>query len=71
MAYFRLQAVSLMAYMGAASFIGIEMAALVIGFTSAMPIVIPFGVLVIGGLFCLRERIRQLWTKIIPSRASG
>ncbi len=61
---YRLQTVSTLAYMGAASFIGIEMVALVIGFTTVLPIAIPFVVLILGGVYFTRRRLREAWARM-------
>jgi hypothetical protein len=63
--FYRLQTMSTLGYMGAASFIGIETAALVIGFTTVLPIAIPFVVLIIGGAYFMRERLRKAWARIL------
>ncbi|WP_026923221.1 hypothetical protein [Glycomyces arizonensis] len=63
--FYRLQTVSTLGYMGAASFIGIETAALVIGFTTVLPIMIPFVVLILGGAYFMRERLRKAWASIL------
>lgn len=60
---FRVQSASALAYMGAASLIGIEAAALVIGFTTVLPIAIPFVVLGLGGVYLFRERLRAAWAR--------
>ena len=64
---FRLQSVSIVGYMGAASFIGIEALALVVGFTTVLPIAIPFVVVILGAAYFLRERLTG-WRAGIAAR---
>lgn len=61
---YRVQSASALAYMGAASLIGIEATALIIGFTTVLPIAIPFVVLVLGGVYFFRERLRAAWARL-------
>lgn len=61
---FRIQSASAMAYMGAASLIGIEAAALVIGFTTVLPVAVPFVVLAMGGAYFFRESLRTAWARL-------
>ncbi|THV40488.1 hypothetical protein [Glycomyces buryatensis] len=62
---YRIQTVSILGYMGAASIIGIEALALVIGFTTALPIAIPFVVVILGTVYFLRERLKAIWSAVL------
>ncbi len=69
MLVFRVQSASALAYMGAASLVGIEAAALIIGFTTVLPVAVPFLVLVLGGVYFFRERLRAVWTRLRGGRS--
>jgi hypothetical protein len=47
--------------MGVASIIGVEALVVVLGFTTVLPIAIPFVLIVIAVGYFFRERLRGLW----------
>jgi hypothetical protein len=61
---YRMQALTLFGYMGVASIIGVEALVVVLGFTTVLPIAIPFVLIVIAFGYCFRERLRGLWAGI-------
>jgi len=62
---FRMQALTVFGYMGVASLIGVEALIVVLGFTTVLPIAIPFLLIVAAAAYFLRERLRTLWTAMI------
>ncbi|THV30758.1 hypothetical protein [Glycomyces paridis] len=59
---FRAQALTVFGYMGVASLIGVEALIVVLGFTTVLPIAIPFLLIAAAAAYFLRERLRTLWT---------
>ncbi|WP_423918861.1 hypothetical protein ACPEEZ_11270 [Frigoribacterium sp. 2-23] len=51
-------------YLGADSFIGLEAVAVLLTFTTAWPIALPFVVLALGVAYLLRDRVILLWRRI-------
>ncbi len=51
-------------YLGAVSFIGVEAVAVLLTFTTAWPIALPFIVLALGVAYLLRDRVVALWRRI-------
>ena len=58
---YRAQALTVFGYMGVASIIGVEALIVVLGFTTVLPIAIPFVLIVIAFAYFFRERLRALW----------
>ncbi|GAB3660293.1 hypothetical protein [Glycomyces tarimensis] len=61
----RLQTASVLGFMGAASLIGVEALFVIIGFTTVLPIAIPFVVLILGTAYFARERLRGLRHRVL------
>jgi hypothetical protein len=61
---YRMQALTLFGYMGVASIIGVEALVVVLGFTTVLPIAIPFVLIVIAVGYFFRERLRGLWAGV-------
>lgn len=59
---YRMQAFTVLDYMGVASFIGVEALIVLLGFTTVLPIAIPFVLIVLGLAYLFRQRLRALWT---------
>ncbi|MDA1359869.1 hypothetical protein O1R50_09560 [Glycomyces luteolus] len=59
---YRMQAFTVVGYMGVASFIGVEALIVLLGFTTVLPIAIPFVLIVLGLAYLFRQRLRSLWT---------
>lgn len=59
---FRMQALTFLGYAGVASFIGVEALVVLLGFTTVLPIAIPFALIVLAAVYFFRERLRALWT---------
>jgi sulfite exporter TauE/SafE len=59
---YRMQAFTVLGYMGVASFIGVEALIVLLGFTTVLPIAIPFVLIVLGLAYLFRQRLRVLWT---------
>jgi hypothetical protein len=59
-----MQALTLFGYMGVASIIGVEALVVVLGFTTVLPIAIPFLLIVVAVGYFFRERVRALWTGV-------
>ncbi|WP_030156671.1 hypothetical protein [Glycomyces sp. NRRL B-16210] len=57
----RMQALTVFGYMGVASLIGVETLIVVLGFTTVLPIAIPFVLIVFAAVYFFRERVRGLW----------
>ena len=70
---YRAQALTIFGYMGVASLIGVEALIVVLGFTTVLPIAIPFVLIVLAAGYFFRERLRALWTgfRARLSRAPG
>lgn len=51
-------------YLGAVSFIGLEAVAVLLTFTTAWPIALPFVVLALGIAYLLRNRVVATWNRI-------
>jgi hypothetical protein len=62
---FRLQTLTMFGYMGVVSFIGVEALVVVLGFTTVLPIAIPFVLIVIAIAYFFRERLRALWAALL------
>ncbi|RRS00800.1 hypothetical protein [Glycomyces terrestris] len=60
----RVQTLTAFGYLGVISFIGVEALVVVLGFTTVLPIAIPFVLIAIGGAYLLRERLGALWTAL-------
>jgi hypothetical protein len=58
---YRMQAFTVVGYMGVASFIGVEALIVLLGFTTVLPIAIPFVLIVLGLVYLFRQRLRGLW----------
>jgi hypothetical protein len=58
---YRMQALTIFGYMGVASIIGVEALIVVLGFTTVLPIAIPFLLIVVAFGYFFRERVRALW----------
>jgi sulfite exporter TauE/SafE len=58
---YRMQAFTVLGYMGVASFIGVEALIVLLGFTTVLPIAIPFVLIVLGLAYLFRQRLRGLW----------
>lgn len=58
---YRAQALTVFGYMGVASIIGVEALVVVLGFTTVLPIAIPFLLIVVAVGYFFRERLRALW----------
>jgi sulfite exporter TauE/SafE len=58
---YRMQAFTVIGYMGVASFIGVEALIVLLGFTTVLPIAIPFVLIVLGIVYLFRQRLRGLW----------
>ncbi|HEX2145665.1 MAG TPA: hypothetical protein VHG10_14270 [Glycomyces sp.] len=61
---YRAQALTIFGYMGVASIIGVEALIVVLGFTTVLPIAIPFLLIVVAFGYFFRERLRGLWVGI-------
>jgi sulfite exporter TauE/SafE len=59
---YRMQAFTVVGYMGVASFIGVEALVVLLGFTTVLPIAIPFVLIVLGLAYLFRQRLRGLWS---------
>jgi Na+(H+)/acetate symporter ActP len=59
---YRMQAFTVVGYMGVASFIGVEALIVLLGFTTVLPIAIPFVLIVLGLAYLFRQRLRETWT---------
>ena len=55
------QAFTVVGYMGVASFIGVEALIVLLGFTTVLPIAIPFVLIVLGLAYLFRQRLRDSW----------
>lgn len=62
---YRVQAFTVLGYMGVASIIGVEALVVVLGFTTVLPIAIPFVLIVFGLVYLFRERARAIWTAVL------
>ena len=51
-------------YLGAVSLIGLEAVAVLLTFTTARPIALPFVVLALGAAYLLRDRVTGLWRRL-------
>ncbi|MFB9661409.1 hypothetical protein ACFQS3_01675 [Glycomyces mayteni] len=58
----KIQTVTVFGYMGVISFIGVEALVVVLGFTTVLPIAIPFVLIAIAAAYFFRERLKTLWT---------
>jgi hypothetical protein len=58
---YRAQAFTVVGYMGVASFIGVEALIVLLGFTTVLPIAIPFVLIVLGLAYLFRQRLRDSW----------
>lgn len=61
---YRAQAFTVVGYMGVASFIGVEALIVLLGFTTVLPIAIPFVLIVLGLAYLFRQRLRGIWTGV-------
>ncbi|MFG3341413.1 hypothetical protein [Glycomyces sp. NPDC048151] len=68
---YRMQAFTVVGYMGVASFIGVEALIVLLGFTTVLPIAIPFVLIVLGLAYLFRQRLRDLWTRARPRRGEA
>jgi hypothetical protein len=68
---YRAQALTLFGYMGVASIIGVEALVVVLGFTTVLPIAIPFLLIVVAVGYFFRERVRSLWTALRAKLSRG
>ena len=66
---YRMQAFTVVGYMGVASFIGVEALIVLLGFTTVLPIAIPFVLIVLGLAYLFRQRLRAMWTGLRARRA--
>ncbi|SDD67512.1 hypothetical protein [Glycomyces harbinensis] len=57
---FRMQALTVLGYAGVASIIGVEALIVVLGFTTVLPIAIPFVLIVLAAVYFFRERLRAV-----------
>ncbi|MQM26095.1 hypothetical protein [Glycomyces albidus] len=64
----RAQTVTVLGYMGVISFIGVEALIVVLGFTTVLPIAIPFVLIAMAAAYFFRERLRALWTALRAKR---
>jgi len=55
-------------YLGAVSLIGLEAVAILLTFTSAWPIALPFIVLALGVTYLLRDRATNAWRRLRRAR---
>lgn len=55
-------------YFGAVSLIGLEAVAILLTFTSAWPIALPFVVLALGVTYLLRDRATNVWRRLRRTR---
>jgi ABC-type Fe3+ transport system permease subunit len=58
---YRAQAFTVVGYLGVASFIGVETLIVLLGFTTVLPIAIPFVLIALGLVYLFRQRLRGLW----------
>lgn len=58
---YRMQAFTVVGYMGVASLIGVEALIVLLGFTTVLPIAIPFVLIVLGISYLFRQRLRAMW----------
>jgi sulfite exporter TauE/SafE len=61
---YRMQAFTVVGYMGVVSLIGVEALIVLLGFTTVLPIAIPFVLIVVGLAYVFRERLRGLWASL-------
>jgi sulfite exporter TauE/SafE len=66
---YRAQAFTVVGYLGVASFIGVEALIVLLGFTTVLPIAIPFVLIALGLTYLLRQRLRGLLAKLRRSEA--
>lgn len=64
----RAQTVTVLGYMGVISFIGVEALIVILGFTTVLPIAIPFVLIAMAAAYFFRERLRMLWAAIRAKR---
>ncbi|MEU6248696.1 hypothetical protein [Glycomyces sp. NPDC047010] len=60
----KIQTVTVFGYMGVISFIGVEALVVILGFTTVLPIAIPFVLIAIAAAYFFRERLKHLWTLV-------
>ncbi|MEU6861006.1 hypothetical protein AB0B28_19285 [Glycomyces sp. NPDC046736] len=60
----RMQALTMFGYMGVVSLIGVEALIVVLGFTTVLPIAIPFVLIALAVGYFFRERLRGLWRSV-------
>lgn len=60
---YRAQAFTVVGYLGVASFIGVETLIVLLGFTTVLPIAIPFVLIALGLVYLFRQRLRGLWVR--------
>ncbi|WP_105037052.1 hypothetical protein [Cryobacterium aureum] len=70
-AWWKLNDLAAATYVGAASLIGFEALALILVFTTAWPIAIPFVVGLLALLFFARRFLVRLWCLILPARSGS
>jgi len=58
------QTVTVFGYMGVISFIGVEALVVLLGFTTVLPIAIPFVLIAVAFAYFFRERLKNLWAFI-------
>jgi sulfite exporter TauE/SafE len=61
---YRAQAFTVVGYLGVASFIGVETLIVLLGFTTVLPIAIPFVLIALGLVYLFRQRLRGLWARL-------
>ncbi len=62
---YRAQALTIFGYMGVVSLIGVEALIVLLGFTTVLPIAIPFVLIVLAVAYFFRERLRTMWTGLL------
>jgi hypothetical protein len=61
---YRMQALTIVGYMGVVALIGVESLIVLLGFTTVFPIAIPFVLILLGAGYLFRERLRGLWRSL-------
>jgi len=62
---YRAQALTIVGYMGVVSLIGVEALIVLLGFSTVLPIAIPFVLIVLGVAYLFRERLRAMWAGVL------
>ncbi|GAA1681680.1 hypothetical protein GCM10009830_31020 [Glycomyces endophyticus] len=64
----RAQTLTVVGYMGVISLIGVEALVVVLGFTTVLPIAIPFVLIAVAAAWFLRERLKAAWHALRSGR---